>query len=59
MTGEKAHGTLQRGVEIGKPVHDRRLRREDERHVGARAKRQRLALADEARQGRLSNSDDS
>jgi hypothetical protein len=44
VIAEETFGTLKAGVQVGKPIDDRRLWREDERHVGARPKHQRLAF---------------
>jgi hypothetical protein len=49
MAGKEAFGTLEIGVEVGEPVHDRGPRRDGERHIGAGPEPQRLALANEAR----------
>src|ERR1700757_4896553 len=49
MAGKKALGLLQAGIEVRQPFHDRRPRHDDEARIGARAKHERLALADDAR----------
>ena len=49
---KEALRSFQRGVELRQPIHDRRLRREHESHVGTRAKHQRLAGGMDARHDR-------
>src|ERR1700726_77075 len=49
MAGKEAFGLLKTGIEVRKPFHDRRPRHDDEARIGARAKHERLALADDAR----------
>ena len=48
---KKAVRTLRTGVEIGEPVHDRRLGCDGEGQVGTRPKHQRMALANGVRHG--------
>jgi hypothetical protein len=44
MSGKKALGTFETGVEVGEPIRNGRPWRNDESHVGARPKREQLAL---------------
>src|ERR1700675_1530720 len=49
MAGKETFGLLEAGIEVRQPFHDRRPRHDDEARIGARAKHERLALADDAR----------
>src|SRR5580704_12868958 len=49
MAGKETFGLLEAGIEIRQPFHDRRPRHDDEARIGARAKHERLALANDAR----------
>src|SRR5580700_2476143 len=49
MADKKALGLLETGIEVRQPFHNRRPRHDDKARIGARAKHERLALADDAR----------
>jgi hypothetical protein len=49
LTGKKALGMSQTGVERRQPVHDRRLGSDSEGHVRTRPKHQRMAFANDVR----------
>jgi hypothetical protein len=56
---KKAFRTSQTRVEIRKPVHDGRLGRDSESHIGTRPKHQRIALANGVRHSASPEFDDS
>src|ERR1700688_3190869 len=49
MAGKEPFGLLKTGIEVRQPFHDRRPRHDDKARIRARAKHERLALADDAR----------
>src|SRR6202140_5806157 len=49
MAGKETFGLLKAGIEAPQPFHDRRPRHDDKARIGARAKHERLALANDAR----------